>query len=393
MQCVTQHAPDEAHVGELREPVRAPVAFVQHVQRFDVETELRGGINPFGDGRIKPVQTIQQQNLVRLQPHLPAAHAPAFHETINRFFNRLPVEQRPEVLIQQLNVQRFRRFVIPVIDPVGRMLDQRPEIVIKVEHQKTQALFFEPLRQLDRRGRLAGGTRTAHPHHPQTVAAVVQAGQDLRRSFVQRCLISRQRRGDYLLDAPAADRLIKAGHRVHALLAVPVKDLPYALARKAVAREMFLRNCSFPQPMPSPAITFVGIGGVLETVAAQRVQHLVLDGLNRRRKIRNQVMRVGVEADGGRVRQKTRDVFIRTLCAENLVVNARQKIPVKTADGFRGAQNGLADAVRIEFDQRPVALLNFDNAVLNWHHRELYRSRTNTQCRFDAGGGANSWGN
>src|SRR5450759_203173 len=134
--------------------------------------------------------------------------------------------------------------------------------------------------------------------------------------------------------------------------------------------------------MPSPAITFVGIGGVLETVAAQRVQHLVLDGLNRRRKIRNQVMRVGVEADDGRVRQKARDVFIRTLRAENLFVHARQKIPVKTADGLRGAQNGLANAVRIEFDQRPVALLDFDNAVLNWHHHGLYRSGTNTQCRF-----------
>src|ERR1039457_3479717 len=88
-------------------------------------------------------------------------------------------------------------------------------------------------------------------------------------------------------------------------------------------------------------------------------------------------MRVGVETDNGRVRQKTRDVFIRTLCAENLVVHARQKIPVKTADGLRGAQNGLADAVRIEFDQRPVTLLDFDNAVLNWHHRELYRRRAN----------------
>src|ERR1039458_8887547 len=95
-------------------------------------------------------------------------------------------------------------------------------------------------------------------------------------------------------------------------------------------------------------------------------------------------MRVGVETDNGRVRQKTRDVFIRTLRAENLVVHARQKIPVKTADGLRGAQNGLADAVRIEFDQRPVTLLDFDNAVLNWHHRELYRSGTNTQCRFSA---------
>ncbi len=136
--------------------------------------------------------------------------------------------------------------------------------------------------------------------------------------------------------------------------------------------------------MPPPAITFVGIGGVLETVAAQRVQHLVLDGLNRRRKIRNQVMRVGVEADDGRVRQKTRDVFLRTLRAENLVVHARQKIPVKTANGLRRAQNGPADAVRIEFDQRPVALLDFDNAVLNWHHHELYRSGTNTQCRFNA---------
>ena len=188
------------------------------------------------------------------------------------------------MLIQQLDVQRFRRLVVPVIDPVGRMLDQRPEIVVEIEHQKPETLFFEPLRQLDRGGGLAGGTRAAHPHHPQTVAGV-QAGQNLLRGLVERRLIDGQRRGDDLLDAPAANRLVQAGHRVHAIPAVPVEDLLHALERKTVAGEFIRRQCSFPQPMPPPAITLVGVGGVLEAVAAQRVQHLVLDGLDRRRKI------------------------------------------------------------------------------------------------------------
>jgi hypothetical protein len=42
---------------------------------------------------------------------------------------------------------------------------------------------------------------------------------------------------------------------------------------------------------------------------------------------------------------------------------------VKTADGRRCPENRLPDARHIEFYERAVALLDFDNEVLNGHQR------------------------
>ena len=119
--------------------------------------------------------------------------------------------------------------------------------------------------------------------------------------------------------------------------------------------------------MPAPAVTFVGIGGLLKTVAAERVQRLVLNLLNGRRKIGNQMMRFGVETDNRGVGKKRGDGLVRALRAENLVVNARHEVMLEAADGFRRARDGLPDAVGIEFHQRAVPFLNFDNAVLDGH--------------------------
>ncbi len=132
---------------------------------------------------------------------------------------------------------------------------------------------------------------------------------------------------------------VQAGHRVHAVLAVPFKDLLHALARKAVAGKLLRRDRAFAQPVPAPAVTFVGVGGFLEAVTAQRVQHLVLNRLNRRRKIGNEMVRIGIEADDGRVREKRGDVLIRFVRREDFVVHARQEILLKAADGFRRAEN------------------------------------------------------
>src|ERR1035437_2546422 len=119
--------------------------------------------------------------------------------------------------------------------------------------------------------------------------------------------------------------------------------------------------------MPSPAVTLVGIGGFLKAMAPQRVQHRVLDRLDPRRKVGDQMMRVGIEADDGRVRQKRRDALVRAVRAENLVVHARQQIRLKTADGLRRARNRLADFIRIKPYQRAVAFLNLDDAILDGH--------------------------
>jgi hypothetical protein len=53
--------------------------------------------------------------------------------------------------------------------------------------------------------------------------------------------------------------------------------------------------------------------------------------------------------------------------AENLLVHARQKIRLKTADGLRRARNRLADFIRIKPYQRAVAFLNLDDAILDGH--------------------------
>ncbi len=221
-------------------------------------------------------------------------------------------------------------------------------------------------RQFHRRRRLAGGTRPAHPHHPQFVARV-QARHHLLRRLVQRRFVGRERRANHVLDAAAADGFVQARHRVHAVAAVPFEDLRHPLARKTVAGKLFLGDRAFPQPVPAPAVTFVGVGGFLKTVTAQRVQHLVLNRFNRRRKIGNEMVRIGIEADDGRVRQKRRDVLVRTVRREDFVIHARQKILLEAADGFRRARHGLDDAAGIEPHKRAVAFLDFDDSVLDWH--------------------------
>ena len=79
------------------------------------------------------------------------------------------------------------------------------------------------------------------------------------------------------------------------------------------------------------------------------------------------MVRIGIEADNGRVRQKRRDVIVRTVRAKNPVVHARQKILLKAADGLRRARHGLDDAAGIEPHERAVAFLDFDDSVLDWH--------------------------
>ena len=149
--------------------------------------------------------------------------------------------------------------------------------------------------------------------------------------------------------------------------AIPFQDLSHPLARKAVADELFLGDGAFPQPVPSPAVAFVGVGGLLKAVTAQHVQHLALNRLHRRRKIGNQMVRVGIEADDDRIGQKRGDVLVRPLRAEDFVIHARQKIRLKTANGRRRMRHGLDDATGIEPHESAVALLDFDDAILDWH--------------------------
>ena len=134
------------------------------------------------------MQAIEQQDLVFRQTDRLGSGAPALLEIVDRFFDGFAVEQFLEMLVEQLDVQRFRRFEVTVVDPVGRMLDQGPEIIVEIEHEEPQALFFEPLRQLDRRGGLARRTRSADPEHAQGITGV-EPCHDLPRGLVERRFI------------------------------------------------------------------------------------------------------------------------------------------------------------------------------------------------------------
>ena len=95
------------------------------------------------------------------------------------------------MLIQELDVERFGRFIIAIVNPVGRVLDQGPKIIVKVKHQKAKPLFLEALRQLYRGGGLARGAWSADPHHPKIVPGIEPA-QDFRRSLIQRLFVNGQ---------------------------------------------------------------------------------------------------------------------------------------------------------------------------------------------------------
>ena len=71
------------------QPPAAAVAFVEDVLGLDVEPELRGGRDALRDGRVQPMQAIEQQNLVLLQLDGLGGDAAAFLEAVDRFLDRL----------------------------------------------------------------------------------------------------------------------------------------------------------------------------------------------------------------------------------------------------------------------------------------------------------------
>ncbi len=310
------------------------------------------------------MQAIEQQDLVLLELHRFGGGAAAFFETVNRFLDRLAVEQRDEVLVQELDVQGFGRFVIAIVDPIGRMFHERPKIIVEVQHQETQALFLKTFGELDGRGRLAAGTRAADPHHAQLVA-FVEAGHDFGGGFVEGLLVIAEGLFDEPLEFAASHHFVQAGDGVDAAGAIPLEHLAHGRVRETVADERFLRDRAFAQPMAAPTITGVSIGRVLETVTAQHVQDGVLDHLDGRREIGDEMVLVGIEADDDGIGEKPGEGFIGVPRREKFLVDAGEAILLEAADGLAGAEDGAADFVGIEFDERPIALLNFDNAILN----------------------------
>ena len=99
MMRIPQHAADQPDVGKFRKAISGTVAFVENILRFDINAKLGRGFNAFRDWRVKPMQAIQQQDLILLQFHRPADGAASLFEAINRFVDRFAVEQSLQMLV------------------------------------------------------------------------------------------------------------------------------------------------------------------------------------------------------------------------------------------------------------------------------------------------------
>ena len=78
------------------------------------------------------MQAVDQQDLLSLQFDPFGRYLPAFFEAVNGFLDRVTFEQLKEVPVHRLDIHRLRRFVISVVNPIGWVLYQRPEIIIQV---------------------------------------------------------------------------------------------------------------------------------------------------------------------------------------------------------------------------------------------------------------------
>src|ERR1039458_8002848 len=83
--------------------------------------------------------------------------------------------------------------------------------------------------------------------------------------------------------------------------------------------------------------------------------------------IRDQVVRVRIQAHHNGIGQKLGDLVIRALGIEKALVDAGREVQAEAADGFCGAENGAPNAGIIKLHQGAVTLLDLNYAVLNCH--------------------------
>ena len=141
------------------------------------------------------------------------------------------------MFVQQLDIQRFGRFVIAIVDPIGRMLDQRPEIIVEVQHQEPQPLLLDRSVSFTVVVVLPEELGPADPHHADLVARV-QPRDDFGGGFVERLLVNRQRLVDDRFDFPAPHDLIQAGDSVAAARCDSMRGLCHRRAGETVADEI-----------------------------------------------------------------------------------------------------------------------------------------------------------
>src|SRR5439155_3950973 len=124
---------------------------------------------------------------------------------------------------------------------------ERPEIIIKVKHQETQALLLKPFGELDSGRCLSRGAGTANPHHPQFVARI-KAAQYFGRGLVQRHLVKSKGFIDKLLDSSGSNDFIQTSHAIATAQAIPGERPVHIGKWKPIAGKVVRSNSAFAQP-------------------------------------------------------------------------------------------------------------------------------------------------
>jgi len=83
------------------------------------------------------VQAVKKQDLIGLAMDRLCTNSSTHLKGVGGLLYSVAGEKRPQLAIQKLDVECLWCLVVAVVDPIGRMLDQRPEVIIEVEHEET----------------------------------------------------------------------------------------------------------------------------------------------------------------------------------------------------------------------------------------------------------------
>ena len=170
MRGVPQHAAHQADIG----PAGVIAIFeLQLQQGFDIELELPliGNISRhFG---VKPMQAVDQDDLILVQTHggMIGVGFPGFKviEGNAHFFS---LEELRQVLIDQLHVQGLWGLKIIIAKFILWMHLKVEEIVINVECDQFETLFCQMFPDFDGGGGFSAGTGADDEDHPHLVLTI-----------------------------------------------------------------------------------------------------------------------------------------------------------------------------------------------------------------------------
>src|SRR5262249_12259589 len=94
---------------------------------------------------------------------------------------------------------------------------------------------------------------------------------------------------------------------------------------------------------------------------------LVVNDLDGGREIGDKTVWVGVKTNDDGIGEKLSQFVIVSIGVKNPTVDLRKEILLEPADRLSGTKNGALDALRIELNQGAVALLYFNDPVLDGH--------------------------